>query len=73
MVRKRAKKQVVTLGKILSLYGLMLIEPKQGTSFILVKAYSPGACTLNINQLTAREETRLIWYLMGKIWSTNSS
>jgi len=65
MGRKRAKKQVVILGKILSLYGPMLIEPKQGTPFILVKAYSPGAFTLYTNQLTTREETKLIWGKSG--------
>jgi hypothetical protein len=47
MGRKWAKKQVVTLGKILTLYGFMLIEPKQGTACITQviyssKAFSPG-------------------------------
>jgi hypothetical protein len=47
MGRKPAKKQVVTLGKILTLYGFMLIEQKQGTACITQvlyssKTYSPG-------------------------------
>jgi hypothetical protein len=80
MGKKREKKQVVTLGKILRLYGFMVIETKQGTGSITQVLqsskvyYSPGAFTLYTNQLPARQETRLIWYLMGKIWrSTNSS
>jgi len=76
MGRKWAKKQVVTLGKILSLYGLMLIEPKQGTACIARVLYSSKSLQSRgfypIHKPAdnkRRDQTHL-----GKIWrSTNSS
>jgi len=76
MGRKRAKKQVITLDKLFSLYGFMLIEPNQGIACITRVLYSSKSLQSRgfypIHKPAdnkRRDQTHL-----GKIWrSTNSN